>query len=67
MLVTGKPTDDLRTRIAAVAAQHDYRRQMDTRRGFLMSALNWATIAMSVVAIAFSVDSIRISRKNRRR
>lgn len=33
-----------------------------------MSALNWATIAMSVVAIALSIDTIRITRKmNRRR
>ncbi len=32
-----------------------------------MSVLNWATVAMSVVAIALSIDSIRISRKNRRR
>jgi len=32
-----------------------------------MSALDWATIAMSIAAIALSIDSIRISRKNRRR
>lgn len=31
-----------------------------------MSALNWATIAMSVVSIALSIDTIRISRRNRR-
>lgn len=32
-----------------------------------MSALNWATIAMSVVAIALSIDSIRINRQTSRR
>ena len=31
-----------------------------------MSALNWATIAMSVAAIALSIDSIRVSRRTRR-
>jgi hypothetical protein len=32
-----------------------------------MSALDWATIAMSVAAIAIGIDAIRISRKNRRK
>lgn len=36
------------------------------QNGNYMSALNWATIAMSVVAIALSIDTIRISRKNHR-
>jgi len=32
-----------------------------------MSVLNWATIAMSVVAIALSIDTIRITRRRNRR